>query len=126
MKKLTKLALIGGALALMPGTALAHGSMMPSHGGMVQLSGEIMVELVSKPGSLEIYLTEEDQPLAAAGFDATLIVTAPDGTKSRTALSAAGGNRFTAPGNPPAGAKVTVSLTGKAGGAKTFVTFAMK
>ena len=34
--------------------AHAHGSMKPSHGGVVQMSGEIMVELVTKPRSLAI------------------------------------------------------------------------
>jgi hypothetical protein len=126
MTKLTKLALIFGAFALVPGAALAHGSRKPSHGGVVQMSGEIMVELVTKPKSLEIYVTEEDEPIPAAGFDGALIVTAADGAKSRTVLSAAGGNRFTAPSRPPSGAKVVVSLTAKQGGAKTFVTFRMK
>ena len=126
MTRLTKLALLCGALALMPGTALAHGSMKPSHGGVVQMSGEIMVELVTKPRSLEVYVTEEDEPIPAAGFDGALVVTAADGAKSRIALSAAGGNRFTAASRPPSGAKVVVSLTEKAGGAKTFVTFRMK
>lgn len=126
MTRLTKLALLCGALALTSGTAIAHGSMKPSHGGVVQMSGEIMVELVTKPRALEVYVTEEDEPIPAAGFDGALIVTAADGAKSRIALSAAGGNRFTAPGRPPSGAKVVVSLTEKAGGAKTFVTFRMK
>ena len=126
MPRLTKLALICGALAMVPGAALAHGSMKPSHGGVVQMSGEIMVELVTKPKSLEIYVTEEDEAIPAAGFDGALIVTAADGAKSRTAMNAAGGNKFTAPGRPPSGAKVVVSLTAKQGGAKTFVTFRMK
>ncbi len=126
MTKLTDLALICGALAMMPSAAHAHGSMKPSHGGVVQMSGEIMVELVTKPKSLEVYVTEEDEPIPAAGFDGALVVTAADGAKSRIALSVAAGNRFTAAGRPPSGAKTVVSLTEKQGGAKTFVTFRMK
>jgi len=126
MTKLAALTFVLGALALGPGAAHAHGSMKPSHGGVVQISGEIMVELVTKPKSLEIYVTEEDEPIPAAGFDGALIVTAADGAKSRIALKAAGGNKFTAPSRPPSGAKVVVSLTGKEGGVKTFVTFRMK
>ena len=126
MTKLAALTFVLGALALTPGAAHAHGSMEPSHGGVVQMSGEIIVELVTKPKSLEIYVTEEDEPIPAAGFDGALIVTAADGVKSRIALKAAGGNRFTAPSRPPSGAKVVVSLTQKKDGAKTFVTFRMK
>ena len=126
MTKIAKLALICGALALVPGAALAHGSMKPSHGGVVQMSGEIMVELVTKPRSLELYVTEEDEPIPAAGFDGALAVTAADGAKSRILLTVAGGNKFTAASRPASGAKVVVSLTEKKGGAKTFVTFRMK
>ena len=126
MTKLTRLALICGALSMMPAAAHAHGSMKPSHGGVVQMSGGIMVELVTKPKSLEIYVTEEDEPIPAAGFDGALVVTAADGAKSRIALIPAAGNKFTAPSRPPSGAKVVVSLTEKQGGAKTFVTFRMK
>jgi len=126
MTKLTKLALALGAFALVPGAAHAHGSMKPSHGGVVQMSGEIMVELVTKPRSLELYVTEEDEPIPAAGFDGALVVTAADGVKSRIALTAAGGNKFTAASRPASGAKVVVSLTAKQGGAKTFFTFTMK
>ena len=126
MTKLSKLVLNLGAFSLVPGAALAHGSMKPSHGGVVQMSGEIKVELVTKPRSLELFVTEEDEPIPAAGFDGALVVTAADGAKSRIALVAAGGNKFTASSRPPSGAKVVVSLTAKQGGAKTFVTFRMK
>ena len=126
MTRFRDLALVAAALTLDPTAALAHGSMKPSHGGVVQMSGEIMVELVTRPKVLEIYVTEEDEPIPASGFDGALIVTAADGAKSKLALSPAGGNKFTSASRPPSGAKVVVSLTAKAGGAKTFATFRMK
>lgn len=126
MNPLKVLALAAGALALMPVMALAHGSMRPSHGGVVQMSGEIMVELVTKPRALDIYVTEEDEPIPAAGFDAALIVTAPGGAKSRIALIPAAGNKFTSASRPGKGSKVVVSLTDKKSAAKTFASFTMK
>lgn len=126
MKKVRNLAIVFATMALVPAAALAHGSMKPSHGGVVQMSGEIMVELVTKPKTLDIYVTEEDEPIPASGFDGALIVTAASGAKSKIALSAAGGNKFISASRPPSGAKVVVSLTAKQGGAKTFTTFRMK
>lgn len=126
MTRFRDVAVVAAALALAPAPALAHGSMKPSHGGVVQMSGEIMVELVTKATSLDIYVTEEDEPIPTSGFDGALIVTAADGAKSRIALKPAVGNRFTSPSRPPSGAKVVVSLTAKQGGAKTFTTFRMK
>ena len=126
MKKATILAIAATALALVPSAAIAHGSMKPSHGGVVQMSGEIMVELVTRPKALEIYVTEEDEPISAAGFDAALITTAPDGKKSRVTLKPAGANKFAAPGRPGSGSKVVISLVEKKSGAKTFASFTMK
>ena len=58
----------GLALALaisLGGTALAHGSMKPRHGGQVAISGETVVELVRRPKGVSVYVTDEDKPLRA-------------------------------------------------------------
>ena len=112
---------------LLPSAASAHGSMIPQHGGVVQMSGEIMIELVSAPKGLEFYVSEEDQPIPAKDFDAKLILTAANGTKSNAVLKPMAGNKFVAPGlKPPAQTKVVVALVNKADSAKTFITFRMK
>ena len=112
---------------LVPVVVQAHGSMKPTHGGIVQMSGEILVELVAAPKGLEIYVSEEDEPVPATDFNARLIITAANGTKTGGALSVAGGNKFVAPGvKVPAGGKVVVALVAKADDAKTFATFRMK
>jgi len=119
-------AVAGLSLIVMPVAASAHGSMKPSHGGIVTISGETMVELVRAPGGVDIYITEEDAPLAASAFTGKLTITA-DGAKSDAALVGQTGNRMTAPGLViPAGAKVVVALTGNGSGAKTFITFIVK
>ncbi len=118
--------LAGLTLAALPLTASAHGSMKPSHGGLVTMSGEIMVELVRGPKGVAIYVSEEDEPIAASGLNAKLTVTA-GGAKKETPLVAGKGNLLTAPGlKVPAGAKVVVALVDKRDGAKTFATFAVK
>ena len=126
MKLVKSLTIAAAMLSLGSQPALAHGSMMPQHGGVVQMSGEIMLELVTKPKALDIYVSEEDEPIPAESFDGLLIVTSAAGEKTRTALKPAGGNKFTAPGRPGSGSKVVISLSDKASGAKTFATFRMK
>lgn len=113
------------ALAAIPATAFAHGSMKPQHGGLVQMSGETMIELVSGPKGVDVYLSEEDEPVAAAGYTAKLTQTAA-GAKTEAVLKPAGANKLTAAGFKAAkGAKLVVALVDK-GGAKIFATFQSK
>lgn len=119
-------ALAGLSLIALAGSASAHGSMKPLHGGIVTMTGETVVELVRAPKGVDVYITEEDEPLAASGFSGKLIVTAA-GAKKETPLAAQAGNRLSAPGlKIPAGAKVTVALTAKGSGAKTLASFTVK
>jgi len=55
------------ALAALPASAFAHGSMKPQHGGLVHMSGETLIELVTGPKGVDVYLSEEDEPVPAAG-----------------------------------------------------------
>ncbi|WP_340265072.1 hypothetical protein [Sphingobium mellinum] len=122
-----RLALAGAALALLalPSIAAAHGSMKPQHGGLVQMSGETLVELVTTPKGVDVYVSEEDEPIPAAGFTGKLTQTAA-GKKSGATLKAMGGNKLSAPGFKAAkGAKIVVALVDKSG-AKAFATFQTK
>ena len=122
---LMKLGLAAAALALTPTAALAHGSMKPQHGGLVQMSGETMVELVAGAKGVDIFISEEDEPLPASAYTATLTQTA-SGQKTQAALKPAGGNKLSAPGfKTTKGAKIVVALVNKSG-AKAFTTFQTK
>jgi len=113
------------ALIAVPAAVHAHGSMKPQHGGMVQMTGETMFELVTGPKGIDVYLSEEDEPIPAAGYTAKLTQTAA-GKKTEAALKAAGGNKLSAPGFKAAkGAKIVVALIDKSG-AKSFATFQTK
>lgn len=113
------------ALLAIPAVAHAHGSMKPQHGGLVQMSGETLVELVTGPKGVDVYVSEEDEPIPAAGFTAKLTQTAA-GKKTDAPLKAMGGNKLSAPGFKAAkGAKIVVALVDKSG-AKTFATFQTK
>ena len=107
--------------------AYAHGSMEPRHGGAVQMTGEIMFELVTAPNGLSVYLTEEDEPLAASRFTASVIVTAPGGAKTTHALAAQQGNLLVARGVRPArGSKVVVSIIDRTTSARTLASFQLR
>ena len=124
MTKLFKSMLIAGALIAAP--ALAHGSTKPKHGGQLVMSGETQVELVRSPKGVSVYVSEEDEPIAAAGLSGKLIIT--EGSKKReAALKSGPANRLDAPGVKIAnGAKVTVSLLTKLTQARTNASFTVK
>lgn len=110
------------AIAAIPTTAFAHGSMKPQHGGLIQMSGETMIEMVSSPKGVDVYLSEEDEPVAAADYAAKLTQTVA-GAKTQAVMKPAGGNKLTAAGFKTAkGAKLVVALIDKSG-AKIFATF---
>lgn len=113
------------ALIAAPVAVEAHGSMKPTHGGMVEMSGETMIELAAGPKGVDIYLSEEDKPIVTAGFTAKLTQTAA-GKRTEAALKPSGGNKLSAPGFKPArGAKLVVAIVDKSG-AKIFATFQTK
>ncbi|MBF9151132.1 hypothetical protein [Novosphingobium jiangmenense] len=114
------------ALAALSSAAFAHGSTKPRHGGVTQVSGEMVIELVRSAKGVDVYVVEEDEPVAATGLDGKLTITA-GGAKQAVVLAPGEGNLLSAPGLAvPAGAKVVVALTGKADGAKAFATFDVK
>ena len=120
-----KLGLAALALAAAP-AAFAHGSMKPRHGGIVAMSGEIVMELVRSPKGVSVYVTEEDEPLPAASMTGKLIFTT-GARKTEAPLAAGPGNRFDAKGiTVPAGARVAVMLVNKASQARTVATFTAK
>lgn len=125
MKK--TLALLLGLSALgLSATAGAHGLTKPQHGGIVQMNGETLFELVRGPTGVSLYLVDEDEPVAASGMTAKLSVTKA-GKKTDVALSPGQGNQFFAKGLKIApGSNVAVQVVSKASGARYGTTFLVK
>jgi hypothetical protein len=121
---LFKSLIIAVAIAATP--ALGHGNTKPRHGGQVAVSGETVVELVRGPKGISVYVSEEDEPIAASSLTGKLIIT--EGTRKRDALLQSGPiNRLDAAGVRVAnGAKVTVTLLTKATQSRTTTTFTVK
>lgn len=120
-RTLAALLVVAAAPALVP-VAHAHGSMKPQHGGLVQMSGETVIELVSTPKGVDVYLSEEDEPVVSANYSAKLVQTA-GAVKSEAVLKPAGGNKMSAAGfKSVKGAKLVVALVDESG-MKIFATF---
>jgi hypothetical protein len=115
--------LLVAAATLLQGTALAHGSTKPAHGGIVQMAGETLMELVVSADGVALYVKEDDEDLPSAGMTAKLNI-AYKGAKSEVALEAVAGNRFDGKGvKLGSGAKVGVVLLNKATQAKVQASF---
>lgn len=106
--------------------ALAHGNMAPKHGGVVQMSGETLFELVRTGTGVSIYVTDDDEALPASTASGSVAVSA--GGKSRTVpLRAGPGNRFDAPGlKLVKGDRVAVQVVPKATQARLGTVFVIK
>jgi hypothetical protein len=94
-------------------TVLAHGDTKPRHGGVVQLVGETLIELVGRADGVEVYLIDDHDDAVAADYSGRIKVLS-GGVTQDAVLMPAGGNKFTAAGiklAPGARAIVTVKRT---------------
>jgi len=95
MKKLSTLVLIAAALQV--GTVWAHGDEKPRHGGIVQMAGELKLELVSTTDSAELYLDDHGQVVPTAKITGKLTVLS-GGAKTEVQLLPAAGDKLVAKG----------------------------
>jgi hypothetical protein len=115
---------LAAMFALAPAASFAHGNMKPLHGGIVQMSGETVFELVVKPTSVELYVTEDDDAVAPADASASLVIEV-GGKENDVPLSAGANNAFVAQTAVPKGASVGIVVKYK-NGSKTFTTYTLK
>jgi hypothetical protein len=107
--------------------AYAHGGNKPEHGGVVQVAGDTLFELVSEPGGVSLFVEDDEEEVDSAAMTAKLTITDKSGASSEAVLTPAGGNRFQAQGvTIPAGATVGVLLVNKATQAQSTATFSPK
>ncbi|MBP7337578.1 hypothetical protein [Niveispirillum sp.] len=117
---------LAATLTVSPLSAWAHGDTSPKHGGIVQMTGETLIELVAGPDAASIYVSEEDEPVPSADLTATMTIMDAAG-KRQVDLTPAAGNRFDAPGvKLTSGAKVAVMVVNKASQARSILSFTVK
>ena len=82
----------------------------PKYGGVVHKLHGVAYELVAKPDSLTVYVSDHDKPVSTQGGQAEAVIYASNG-KTRAKLLPAGNNRLEAKGNFKVGVGVRVALT---------------
>lgn len=70
----------------------------PAHGGVVSVVKDVNYELVAKPDTMTLYITDHGKPVDTKNASATLTVLSASG-KSEAKLAPAGGNLLQAKGN---------------------------
>jgi hypothetical protein len=122
---LTALSALLLACAL-PSIGWAHGATHPQHGGIVQMNGETLFELVRAPAGVSLYVMDEDEPVHAKGMTAKLSVTVA-GKRREVPMVSGAGNQFVARGlTLPKGASVGVLVVNNASQARYGTTFIIK
>lgn len=112
--------------AVVPITAWAHGSTTPQHGGVVQMNGETLFELVRSPTGVSLYVTDEGEPVAASGMTARLSVTV-GGERRDVEMVPGNGNQFVARGlTLRPGARVGVLVINRETQARYGTTFVVE
>lgn len=110
-------------LAATPALAGAGHDHGPKYGGVVRELHNVAYELVAKPDSLTLYVSDHGKPISTQGASAEAVIYAGNG-KTTVKLEPAGDNRMAAKGNFKVGVGVrvvlTTSLAGKTPAKATF------
>lgn len=108
------------ATPALAGAGHDHG---PKYGGVVRELHNVAYELVAKPDSLTLYVSDHGKPISTQGASAEAVIYAGNG-KTTVKLEPAGDNRMAAKGNFKVGVGVrvvlTTSLAGKTPAKATF------
>ena len=111
---------------VLPSMGWAHGATHAQHGGIVQMNGETLFELVRAPAGVSLYVMDEDEPVNAKTMTAKLSVTA-GGKRREVPMVPGAGNQFIARGLAlPKGANVGVLVVNNASRARYGTTFIIK
>ena len=102
---------MGSLWALWASPVWAHGDHgKPQHGGVVAEAAVAQFEVVNEGDSVVVYAQHHEHTLSTAGASGKVTILA--GTqKTELILQPAGGNKLSAKGNIPSGAKVLLNIS---------------
>ena len=101
---------LAAALSAAPVFAGAGHDHGPKYGGVTREVRNVAYELVAKPDSLTLYVSDHGKPIATQGAQAEAVIYAGN-DKTTVKLEPAGENRMVAKGNFKVGVGVRVALT---------------
>ncbi|MBU1664137.1 MAG: hypothetical protein KKG92_01900 [Gammaproteobacteria bacterium] len=108
---------------VLAGAGHDHG---PKYGGVVREVKNVAYELVAKPDSLTLYVSDHGKPVSTQGTQAEAVIYAGN-EKTSVTLAPAGDNRLVAKGNIRVGVGVRVAVTViRANKSTTKATFKLK
>lgn len=91
--------------------ALAHGDLLPAHGGLIKEGRATTVELVMQPDGTTVYLSDHGKPVSSSGASGQIVML-DGGKKSTLNLKPASANTLTAAGAAPSSrTRLIVNLT---------------
>lgn len=85
------------ACALFMNQANAHGVPQPQHGGLIEDAGLVAIEMVANGDTVDLYLTDHDQPVSAEGVTGVLTITTRH-KRVKTDIVALSGNQLQSKG----------------------------
>ena len=123
---LSLLAAASLAAALTASPAFAGAGHGPQYGGVAREVKGVSYELVARPDSLTLYVSDHGKPIATRGAQAEAVIYAGS-DKTAVALEPAGENRMLAKGSFRVGVGVRVAVTAALAGSQPVkVTFNLK
>jgi hypothetical protein len=103
-------AAFGLVVTLVASPALAGAGHGPQHGGVAREVKGVSYELVAKPDSLTLHVSDHGKPISTEGATAEAVIYAGN-AKTAVTLAPAGGNRLVAKGSFRTGVGVRVAVT---------------
>lgn len=100
----------GLAAALIASPAFAGAGHGPQHGGVAREVKNVTYELVAKPDSLTLHVSDHGKPVSTEGATAQAVIYAGN-EKTPVTLAPAGGNSMAAKGSFRTGVGVRVAVT---------------
>ncbi len=95
MKSVKNLFLVSIVAVFGASLAWAHGDAVAQRGGVLQVIGELDFELVVKADKIDLYTSDDEQPVPSEQMSGTLTIMGDAGS-SKVELAAAGINRLRA------------------------------
>jgi hypothetical protein len=109
---------------LSAGAVWAHGDPIPQRGGILQVLDELDFELVVKADKIDLYTSDDNEPVPSEQMSGTLTIMGDSG-KSKVTLEPAGINRLRATNVTAESGSRVIAIVAMPDGKSLAVTFAI-
>jgi hypothetical protein len=124
MHAVGKILVVAAVALLGASTAWAHGDPVPQRGGILQVLDELDFELVVKADKIDLYTSDDNEPVPSELMSGTLTIMSDSG-KSKVTLESAGINRLRATEVTAASGSRVIAIVAMPDGKSLAITFAI-